>query len=66
MESLLAHRASPVATFTVECQVRLEVEALDVLAVVTSRWKCYSLGGDGTLERDLQEFFRSSSVTKGS
>uniref|UniRef100_A0A2M4B1W5 Putative secreted protein n=1 Tax=Anopheles triannulatus TaxID=58253 RepID=A0A2M4B1W5_9DIPT len=39
----IAHRTPPVTTLAVERQIRLQIEALNVLTVVTTRWQCYPL-----------------------
>lgn len=52
--NLLAHWTSIGAAFRVHLQIRFQIEALDVLAVLAARRQRYPLECDGTLERHLQ------------
>ena len=52
--NVLADGTAPGAAFTVQLQVGLEVEALDVFAVVPSRRQGHALEGDGAFQRYLR------------
>lgn len=52
-QNLLAHRTSPIATFTIYLQIRFQVKALNVFAFVSSRWQHYPFECDRTFKRNL-------------